>query len=155
MSPLSATEIMSPLSAVETVSPMNKGDAILTEKVRKRIFVMGRLIARQITNAQAAKSLRLSVRQIRRIRKEILGSGQHICAIRCMFVAKCPSAWPFAMCLFSEQVIVDASRIRISADAYRNAYPHKRREWNDLATATAGCGMIWPASGSLCQSMPS
>ena len=47
MSPLSATETMSPLSAVEIISPMNKGDVILTEKVRKRIFVMGQLIARQ------------------------------------------------------------------------------------------------------------
>jgi transposase len=54
---------------------MNKGDVVLTEKVRKRVFVMDQLIARQITNAQAAKSLGLSVRQIRRIKKEMLSSG--------------------------------------------------------------------------------
>ena len=54
---------------------MNKGDVILTERVRKRVFVMDQLIARQITNAQAAESLGLSVRQIRRIKKEMLSYG--------------------------------------------------------------------------------
>ena len=54
---------------------MNKGDVILTEKVRKRVFVMDQLAAGQITNAQAAKMLGLSVRQIKRIKKEMQSNG--------------------------------------------------------------------------------
>ena len=52
------------------MSPMNKGDIILTEKLRKRVFVMDQLAAGQITNAQAANMLGLSVRQIKRIKKD-------------------------------------------------------------------------------------
>lgn len=57
------------------MSPMNKGDIILTEKLRKRVFVMDQLAAGQITNAQAAKMLGLSVRQIKRIKKEMQSNG--------------------------------------------------------------------------------
>ncbi|MGI6540787.1 MAG: ISNCY family transposase [Bacillota bacterium] len=47
----------------------------MTEKVRKRVFVMDQLAAGQITNAQAAKMLGLSVRQIKRIKKEMQSNG--------------------------------------------------------------------------------
>ncbi len=51
------------------------GDIILTEKVRKRVYVMGKLVAKEITNAQAAGLLGLSVRQIKRIKKEMQNKG--------------------------------------------------------------------------------
>ena len=70
-----ASVILSPHNATEIMSPMNKGDVVLTEKVRKRVFVMDQLIATQITNAQAAELLGLSVRQIKRIKKEMLSNG--------------------------------------------------------------------------------
>jgi len=57
------------------MSPMSKGDIILTEKVRKRVYVMGKLVAKEITNAQAAGLLGLSVRQIKRIKKEMQNKG--------------------------------------------------------------------------------
>ncbi|HOB43491.1 MAG TPA: helix-turn-helix domain-containing protein [Bacillota bacterium] len=47
----------------------------MTEKLRKRVFVMDQLAAGQITNAQAAKMLGLSVRQIKRIKKEMQSNG--------------------------------------------------------------------------------
>ena len=70
-----ATEILSSHNPTEIMSPMNEGDVILTEKVRKRVFVMEQLTAGQITNARAAELLELSVRQIRRIKKEMANSG--------------------------------------------------------------------------------
>ncbi len=57
------------------MSPMNKGDIILTEKVRKRVYVMDKLVAKEITNAQAAELLGLSIRQIKRIKKEMQKKG--------------------------------------------------------------------------------
>ena len=49
-----ASVILSSLNATEIMSLRTKGDVILTEKVRKRIFVMDQVATGQITNAQAA-----------------------------------------------------------------------------------------------------
>jgi len=43
-----------------------------------------------------------------------------------MFAAKCVSSWLFVMRSYFEQVLLDVSRIRTMADAYRDAYLRKR-----------------------------
>ena len=80
-------------------------------------------------------------------------TGQCIMAVRCTLAEKCPSAWAFGMCSFSEHVFADVFRIWTGADAYRNVYPHKGRRWDyPECRATAG-GTIWLMYGLLCQYM--
>jgi len=80
-----------------------------------------------------------------------LHGRQHICAIRCVFAANRVSGWPFAMCSFLEQVLADVSRIRTTGGVYRNVYPHRSGEWDDLVAAATDDGAMWLVYGLLCQ----
>ena len=69
--------ILSPLSYSRKMSPMNKREETyhITDKEMTRALVAERLIAGEITIKDAAEVLKLSTRQVKRIKKKVRTGG--------------------------------------------------------------------------------